>query len=94
MADAERLYLIKKKHHIRKTKRSNVFMYAQMTYFCQVFLLWLITLEILSEGADEMLRAVKITEIYCRWICATILHLALLGEVLQGIKNMKFALNH
>ena len=26
-----------------------------------------------------------VLEIYCRWICATILHMALLGEFLQGL---------
>lgn len=29
-----------------------------------------------------------------RFICGTILHLSLLGEVTRGMQNMKFALNH
>lgn len=32
--------------------------------------------------------------LFCRFICATVLHLALLDEVNRGIEMMKFAINH
>ena len=31
---------------------------------------------------------------FCRFICGTILHLSLIDEVMNGLSNMKFALNH
>ena len=34
------------------------------------------------------------SELYCRFICSTILHLSLLGEVADGMNNMKYAVNH
>ena len=32
--------------------------------------------------------------LFCRFICATVLHLALLDETNRGLEHMKYALNH
>ena len=94
MAEQEQLKSDIKEFHIRSRKRMNIFLHVCLCFVCQIVLVIAIAVYLLMEQADKFVEPIKPDVMFCRFICGTILHLSLIDEVMTGLSNMKFALNH
>lgn len=86
------LKMVQKAFTARKNKRLNIFLHTLLTFTCQMVLVITIARYILESSSFT--EHVDLTLLFSRFICGTILHLSLLGEVTRGMQNMKFVLNH
>ena len=79
-------------------------MQKRALYLSQVIVVWssqmllsvLLTYEILSSSNFEVLSAYPSSMwiVVSRFICAIVLHMCLQDELIQGLKCMKYVLNH
>ena len=70
-------------------------MHAALCFFCQFMLVGLIFYQLIIYEFDLFFEEVNsVLQLLARFICATILHLALIDEVYTGMDNMKYSLNH
>ena len=79
---------------MRSRKRTNILLHVCLCFVCQIILVIAIALYLLMKQSAMFVEQIQPDLMFCRFICATILHLSLLDEVTKGLNNMKFALNH
>lgn len=72
----------------------NIFLHVCLCFVCQIVLVVAIGVYLLKEQQDKFFESITPDVMFCRFICGTILHLSLIDEVMTGLNNMKFALNH
>ena len=76
-------------------KRVNIFMNATVCFICQLLLVCLILFQIITlDWKDFTVYEQHSMMIVARFVCAIILHLALIDELSAGLDKMKFACNH
>jgi hypothetical protein len=94
MAEQERLRADMREFHIRSRKRMNIFLHVCLCFVCQIVLVIAIGVFLLEKQSAQFIEPITPDVMFCRFICGTILHLSLIDEVMNGLSNMKFALNH
>ena len=83
-----------RRQFIMENKRTNIVIQALFTFMCQLIPVILILLDITSDYFKDYELIGKYNEEIVKFICTTILHLHLLGELTAALERMKFVLNH
>jgi hypothetical protein len=80
---------------IMDNKRTNIMIQAMFTFACQQITVILIMIEIILTKQDKFFKFESSFFLqFVRFICTTILHLYLMGELTAAMERMKFVLNH
>jgi hypothetical protein len=78
-----------------ENKRTNIMVQAMFTFVCQQITVILIMIEIIAKNKDKFFIFVSDVFLqFVKFICTTILHLYLMGELTAALERMKFVLNH
>ena len=80
---------------IMDNKRTNIMIQAMFTFACQQITVILIMIEIILGSQDKFFKFESSFFLqFVKFICTTILHLYLMGELTAALERMKFVLNH
>ena len=94
MAQQQEIKLMQKEFMIRRNKRLNIFLHVILCFVCQIVLVITIARYLITSNVSAFIEPVDLQTLFGRFICGTILHLSMLGEVQRGLANMKYVLNH
>jgi hypothetical protein len=76
-------------------KRINILMNGAVCFVCQLLMVCLIMYQIaVYQWKEFTVYETSVLMILARFVCAIILHLALIDELSAGLEKMKFACNH